>query len=74
MGFVASLQDAEFKAYLELIRRKEHVQWMPRCGFCFNFFCFGRMCCHVNRCHFKRIFLDDRSCCWIFAVGDDASQ
>ena len=30
MDFLGMTSGTEFKAYLELIRRKEHVQWMPQ--------------------------------------------
>ena len=33
MDFLGMTSDTEFKAYLELIRRKEHVQWMPQVRF-----------------------------------------
>ena len=33
MDFLGMTSDTEFKAYLELIRCKEHVQWMPQVRF-----------------------------------------
>ena len=33
MDFLGMTSGIEFKAYLELIRRKEHVQWMPQVRF-----------------------------------------
>ena len=33
MDFLGMTSDTEFMAYLELIRRKEHVQWMPQVRF-----------------------------------------
>ena len=33
MDFLGMTSGTEFKAYLELIRRKEHVQWMPQVRF-----------------------------------------
>ena len=33
MDILGMTSDTEFKAYLELIRRKEHVQWMPQVRF-----------------------------------------
>ena len=30
MDYVGMSQETEFKAYLELIQQKEHVQWMPQ--------------------------------------------